>query len=274
MQMLCALRAEHKWVMTGTPALDELGKTSVAISDARGSTGAPSNARWPPLGPTDKGIGTKLSRLRWLFEFIGQEPWASQDPLGRMWELGIVQPIQAGLVAGEERLMHLLNHTMIRALKSDLETLQQVRCWGTHRVPPPTAHASHPPPRHNAPQRVEPVVHRIKFTKAHAEAYNQVAEMHRRSNVLADMGGGCPASVPPCSFPAGARRIPLLAQMRTRRTRCSTRPRSGLPRAPSTSSGELYRLPFGAPVVYRYASRTHRASHISGHYGGRCPVDC
>ncbi|KAL3136547.1 hypothetical protein ABBQ38_005794 [Trebouxia sp. C0009 RCD-2024] len=87
LQMACALRAERRWVMSGTPT---------------------------PSTPT-----SHVAHLHPLLAFLQQQPYGSHR---KTWEDAVQKPFEARQRAGRVRLMALLGRIMIRAAKSDLVT--------------------------------------------------------------------------------------------------------------------------------------------------------
>ncbi|DBA80065.1 TPA: hypothetical protein ACH3X2_007554 [Trebouxia sp. C0005] len=88
LQMACALRADRRWVMSGTPT---------------------------PSTPT-----SHVAHLQPLLAFLQQQPYGTHR---KTWEDAVQKPFEARQRAGRERLMALLSRIMIRAAKSDLVTI-------------------------------------------------------------------------------------------------------------------------------------------------------
>ncbi|KAL0050649.1 hypothetical protein WJX82_004168 [Trebouxia sp. C0006] len=88
LQMACALRADRRWVMSGTPT---------------------------PSTPT-----SHVAHLQPLLAFLQQQPYGTHR---KTWEDAVQRPFEARQRAGRERLMALLSRIMIRAAKSDLVTI-------------------------------------------------------------------------------------------------------------------------------------------------------
>ncbi|KAL0025980.1 hypothetical protein WJX77_010392 [Trebouxia sp. C0004] len=88
LQMACALRADRRWVMSGTPT---------------------------PSTPT-----SHVAHLQPLLAFLQQQPYGTHR---KTWEDAVQKPFEARQRAGRERLMTLLSRIMIRAAKSDLVTI-------------------------------------------------------------------------------------------------------------------------------------------------------
>jgi len=87
--MACALRAERRWVMTGTPTPHTQGKDDVA-------------------------------RLQPLLAFLHQQPYGARFAA---WAEAVAEPWRLRRWEGWWRLQALLRRIMIRSCKDDLRTL-------------------------------------------------------------------------------------------------------------------------------------------------------
>ncbi|OQR80934.1 F-box protein [Achlya hypogyna] len=89
-QMLCALSADKRWIMTGTPT------RNVAASDG-------------------------LRHLHGLLRFFRDRPYGTNDD--KPWMLAITKPFEARLAVGYVRLRQLLNRIMLRHVKSEVKSI-------------------------------------------------------------------------------------------------------------------------------------------------------
>ncbi|KAK9843797.1 hypothetical protein WJX81_006788 [Elliptochloris bilobata] len=90
LQMAVALRAERRWVMTGTP--------------------------------TPSGGGERVAHLQPLLAFLYHQPYGEK----KAWEVAVQKPFEARRPEGRDRLVALLRTVMIRAAKADLITLPRL----------------------------------------------------------------------------------------------------------------------------------------------------
>eukprot|EP00871_Galdieria_phlegrea_P005838 jgi/Galph1/741/GphlegSOOS_G5550.1 len=119
----CALRTDHRWIMTGTPT----PKTS--LSD--------------------------VAHLAPLYEFLRDEAFG----IGKsVWLRYIQRPFEAGEWEGVDRLESLLQRTMFRTLKSDVDVIPP--CIITYKL--------------------------LSFTPVAALSYNELVSVIRRNLLLAD----------------------------------------------------------------------------------------
>lgn len=92
LQMACSLRAERRWVMTGTPTPDNVGQGA--------------------------------SHLLPLLKFIHEPQYGL---LPSQWGPSIQRPLESGNPKGAELLQNLLSRVMIRASKEDLEVIPKCK---------------------------------------------------------------------------------------------------------------------------------------------------
>ena len=123
LQMACALRADRRWIMTGTP--------------------------------TPNSVSSGVANLQPLLAFLHCEPYGSQM---KVWNEAILRPLEQKSIAGLFRLRNLLSRIMIRATKSEIKTLPQLKTS----------------------------VKKISFTKGHARSYNELVAVILRNLLLAD----------------------------------------------------------------------------------------
>lgn len=88
LQMACALRADRRWIMTGTP--------------------------------TPNSVSSGVANLQPLLAFLHCEPYGSQM---KVWNEAILRPLEQRSVAGLFRLQNLLSRIMIRATKGEIKTI-------------------------------------------------------------------------------------------------------------------------------------------------------
>ena len=167
MQMACALRAERRWVLTGTPAPGRAGSgggggsagggeagDADGVAAAASSPAAFSHSATPhlPLRPGYSGA----SALAPLLAFLRHDPYA----LRRRLDAGIVRPFESGSPWGARALRDLLVDVSIRAAKADLSVIP----------------------------RLVRLVTPVRFRRRHALSYNALVEAVERSLLLADWG--------------------------------------------------------------------------------------
>ncbi len=97
LQMLCALTADKRWIMTGTPT------PNIAACDG-------------------------LRHLHGLLRFLHDRPYGAHDD--KAWRCAIAKPFESHMVDGYIRLQTLLNRIMLRHVKAEVASIPEpVRTW-------------------------------------------------------------------------------------------------------------------------------------------------
>ena len=172
MQMACALKAERRWVLTGTPAPGRAGSGGGGNGDGDGeknnadggcddgslfnaSTTFFSHSPSPHLPNLRPGY-SGASALAPLLAFLKHNPYEHR----RRLDAGIVRPFESGSPWGALALRDLLLDVSIRAAKRDLSIIP----------------------------RLIRVVTPVRFRRSHAISYNALVEAVERALLLADWG--------------------------------------------------------------------------------------
>ena len=165
MQMACALKAERRWVLTGTPAPGRAGSggggggggendgVGGGFASSRSSASFSHSANpFLPLRPGYSGA----SALSPLLAFLKHNPYE----LRRRLDLGIIKPFESGSPWGAQALRDLLTEVSIRSAKADLSIIP----------------------------RLVRLVTPVRFRRSHALSYNALVEAVERALLLADWG--------------------------------------------------------------------------------------